>query len=311
MAKNKNNMQSPHFQDEDSAREYLESIRWPGGPVCPHCGGTENIYRLEGQSHRKGLLKCGNCRKQFTVTVGTLFERSKIPLHKWLLAAYLLCSSKKGISTHQLHRMLGITYKSAWFMTHRIREAMSDPVFTDKLGGSGKYVEADETYWGNKGKQWPGARGAAHKEKIFSLVERDGNVRSFHVPAVNAATLKPIIKEQVECDTHVVTDEFRAYMGLEKDFTAHSVVCHSKGEYSRGPIYTNTIEGYFSILKRGLTGVYQHCGPQHLRRYVGEFDFRYNNRKCDDVERTVVALRGIEGKRLMYRDSSCPLAGEA
>lgn len=294
---------APHFHDEDKAREYLESIRWPDGPVCPHCGEAEKIYRLNGKSHRKGLYKCGSCRKQFTVTVGTLFERSKVPLHKWLMAAYLLCSSKKGISAHQLHRMLEVTYKTAWFMDHRIREAMADPVFTNQLGGSGKYVEADETYWGNKGKQRPGARGAAHKEKIFSLVERGGHVRSFHVPAVTAKTLKPILREQVAKDTHVVTDEMGSYRGLEKDFTAHSVVCHAKGEYARGPIYTNTIEGYFSILKRGLTGVYQHCGPQHLRRYVGEFDFRYNNRDCDDSERTAIVLRGIEGKRLVYRDS--------
>lgn len=297
------NINAPYFQDEDKAREYLESIRWPDGLVCPHCGGTEKVYRLKGKSHRKGLLKCGHCRKQFTVTVGTLFERSRIPLHKWLLAAYLLCSSKKGISAHQLHRMLGITYKSAWFMTHRIREAMADSFFTDKLGGGDKYVEADETYWGNNGKHRPGARGTAHKEKIFSLVERGGRVRSFHVSAVNADTLKPILRDQVESDTHVVTDEMGAYRGLGKDFTEHSVVCHSKGQYVRGPIYTNTIENYFSILKRELTGVYQHCGPQHLRRYVGEFDFRYSNRDCDDIERTMIALQGIEGKRLMYRDS--------
>lgn len=295
---------APYFHDEQKAREYLEATRWPDGPICPHCGGSEKIYRLKGKTARPGLLRCGACRRQFTVTVGTLFERSHIPLHKWLFAAYLLCSSKKGISSHQLHRMLGITYKSAWFMTHRIREAMADPVFTNKLGGNGKFVEADETYWGNKGKQRPGARGGSHKEKIFSLVERGGQVRSFHVVKVNAATLKPILRQQVEADTHVVTDEYRAYRGLQKDFTRHSTVCHSKGEYSRGPIYTNTIEGYFSILKRGMIGVYQHCGPQHLRRYVGEFDFRYNNRKCDDLERTTVALRGIEGKRLMYRDSS-------
>ena len=294
----------PYFQNEESAREYLENTRWPAGPVCPHCGATKKIYALKGKAHRPGLYKCGACRKQFTVTVGTLFERSKIPLHKWLMAAYLICSSKKGISAHQLHRMLGITYKSAWFMAHRIREAMSDSVFTDKLGGNGKYVEADEAYWGNKGKQRPGARGAAHKEKIFSLVERGGHVRSFHVPAVSGDTLKPILRKQVDKDTHVVTDEMGAYRGLEKDFTSHSVVCHSKGEYVRGPIYTNTIENYFSILKRGLIGVYQHCGAQHLRRYVGEFDFRYNNRDCDDIERTLVALRGIEGKRLVYRDSS-------
>ena len=176
------NATTPYFHDEQKAREYLEATRWPDGPVCPHCGGSKKIYRLEGKTARPGLFKCGICRRQFTVTVGTLFERSHIPLHKWLYAAYLLCSSKKGISSHQLHRMLGITYKSAWFMTHRIREAMADPVFTDQLGGNGKYVEADETYWGNKGKQRRGARGAAHKEKIFSLVERGGKVRSEVAP---------------------------------------------------------------------------------------------------------------------------------
>jgi transposase-like protein len=254
--------------------------------------------------HRPGLLKCAECRKQFSVTVGTLFEKSKIPLHKWLMAVYLLSSSKKGISSHQLHRSLGVMYKTAWFMTHRIREAMKDPVFTSQLGANGGIVEADETYWGNKGKQAPGARGADHKEKIFSLVERGGQVRSFHVPAVTAKTLLPIMKEQVAEDTHVITDEMKSHTGLSGMFARHSTVCHSGGEYVRGEIYTNTIEGYFSILKRGLTGVYQHVGSQHLRRYVGEFDFRYNNREITDMERTLVALKGIEGKRLMYRDSS-------
>ena len=294
----------PYFHDENKAREYLEGIRWPNGPVCPHCDSSEKIYRLNGKSTRPGLLKCGSCKKQFTVTVGTLFERSKIPLHRWLSAAYLLCSSKKGISTHQLHRMLGVTYKTAWFMTHRIREAMKDPVFTDKLGGKGHVVEVDETFWGNVGKHRKGARGYMHKEKIFSLVEKGGEVRSFHVPAVNASTLKPIMKEQIEKDTHVVTDDARAYDGINLEFDRHSAVRHRKGEYVRGPISTNTIENYFSILKRGLTGVYQHVGARHLKRYIGEFDFRYNNREVSDMERTIIALKGIKGKRLLYRDSS-------
>jgi len=292
------------FYDEDKAIEYLEGVRWPNGPVCPHCGGKEKICRIKKSKEKKirpGLLKCGLCGNQFTVKVGTLFESSHIPLHKWLQATHLLCSSKKGISTHQLHRTLGITYKSAWFMTHRIREAFKDPVFTNKLGGNGKIVEADETYWGNTNKKRPGARGYAHKEKIFSLVERDGEVRSFHVPHVTGKTLKPIIREQIDQDTHIITDEMGAYKNLDKEFDKHSTVCHSQNEYVRGPIYTNTIENYFSILKRGLVGVYQHVGPQHLKRYIGEFDFRYNHREITDAERRDVALQGIEGKRLTYR----------
>jgi transposase-like protein len=292
------------FYDEDKAIEYLEGVRWPNGPVCPHCGGKEKICRIKKSKEKKiraGLLKCGLCGNQFTVKVGTLFESSHIPLHKWLQATHLLCSSKKGISTHQLHRTLGITYKSAWFMTHRIREAFKDPVFTNKLGGNGKIVEADETYWGNTNKKRPGARGYAHKEKIFSLVEREGEVRSFHVPHVTGKTLKPIIREQIDQDTHIITDEMGAYKNLDKEFDKHSTVCHSQNEYVRGPIYTNTIENYFSILKRGLVGVYQHVGPQHLKRYIGEFDFRYNHREITDAERRDVALQGIEGKRLTYR----------
>lgn len=301
---------NPIFHDEEKAIEYLESVRWPNGPVCPKCGSGDKVYRIKQNKEKKirhGLLKCGPCQKQFTVKVGTLFESSHIPLHKWLQATHLLCSSKKGISSHQLHRMMGITYKSAWFMTHRIREAFKDSEFANKLGGNGKFVEVDETYWGNKGKQRLGARGYAHKEKIFSLVERNGEVRSFHVPQVTGKTLKPIIREQIERETHVITDDMGAYKGLDKEFDNHSVVCHSQGEYVRGPIYTNTIENYFSILKRGLVGVYQHVGPQHLKRYIGEFDFRYNFREITDAERRDVALQGIEGKRLLYRDSLTPL----
>lgn len=298
----KSNLSAPHFHDVDKAREYLEKLRWPEGPVCPHCGSVADHYRLEGKSHRKGLLKCKDCREQFSVTVGTLFQDSKIPLHKWLLAVHLLCSSKKGMSSHQLHRMLGITYKSAWFMTHRIREAMKDTAFSPKLGGNGSMVEVDETFWGNKKKPGQKGRGYAHKEKIFSLVERNGKVRSFHVPMVNAKTLLPIMKQHIAEDTHIVTDEAQQYFYVGSHFKKHSEVNHGHKEYVRGKIHTNTIEGYFSLLKRGLIGTYHHVGPQHLRRYVGEFDFRWNNRDVTDIERADNALRGIEGKRLMYRD---------
>lgn len=293
------------FHNEEKAIEYLESVRWPSGPICPHCGG-DKVYRKTANKTKKvrlGLIRCKTCRKDFTVKVGTLFESSHIPLHKWLQATQLLCSSKKGISSHQIHRMLGITYKTAWFMAHRIREAFKDSEFATKLGGKGKIVEVDETYWGNANKKRPGARGFAHKEKIFALVEREGEVRSFHVQHVTGNTLKPIIREQIERATHIISDEMGAYKDLDKEFDKHSTVCHSQNEYVRGPIYTNTIENYFSILKRGLVGVYQHVGPQHLKRYMGEFDFRYNFRKVSDEERRMVALLGIEGKRLLYRDS--------
>ncbi len=293
---------SEQFQNEDKAREYLENIRWANGIYCPHCSSVAKHYELKGKSTRPGLYKCKDCRKQFTVTVGTLFERSKIKLHKWLMATYLLCSSKKGISTHQLHRTLGVTYKTAWFMTHRIREAMKDPVFKSKLGSNGGTVEVDETFWGNsqrtKGKI---GGGWAHKEKIFSLVERGGEVRSFHVTRVNSTTLQPIMKEQIAAESHVMTDEFNSYKGVGEHFASHDTVCHRKGEYTRGQIHSNTIENYFSILKRGLTGVYQHVGSNHLKRYIGEFDFRYSNRDKTDLERTQIALKGISGKRLMYR----------
>lgn len=235
--------------------------------------------------------------------MGTFFERSKIPLHKWLLSVYLLCASKKGISSHQLHRTLGVTYKNAWFMSHRIREAMKDPVFSRQLGGSGVIVEADETFWGNKGKQRKGARGYTHKEKIFLLVERGGDVRSFHVPTVAERTLRPIMREQIAQATDIMTDEMGSYQELDKEFASHEVVSHGKGEYVRGQIHTNTIENYFSILKRGLVGTYQHVGANHLKQYIGEFDLRYKNRKVSDIERADAALKGIEGKRLTYRDS--------
>lgn len=302
----KRDMTEPIFHNADTAREYLESIRWPNGPECPHCGAVNEATKLAAKTKatRDGVYKCRPCRKPFSVTVGTVFERSHIPLHKWLTAFHLLAASKKGISSHQLSRMLGLTYKSAWFMSHRIREAMKAPALAPLLGGKGKVVEADETFWGNHKKQRKGARGYAHKEKIFSLVERGGKVRSFHVPSVAAKTLRPIMQEQIAKETAIMTDDMGAYYHIGDDFKSHDVIRHGIKEYVRGNIHTNTIENYFSILKRGLTGVYQHVGANHLRRYVGEFDFRYNSREMTDAERTEMALIGIAGKRLMYRDSS-------
>ncbi len=292
----------PIFTDENKAIEYLEQQRWNGDPVCPHCGGMDRTHRITGKSARKGLLFCGHCRKQFTVTIGTIMESSHVSINKWLLAFHLMCSSKKGISAHQLHRMLGVTYKTAWFMNHRIREVFDQSNNNDKLGGEGKTVEADETFWGSKN-QLKGAKGGwMHKEKIFSVLERNGEVRSFRVDRVDGKTLKPILKAQVHENTAIMTDDMGAYSKIGQHFDSHDVIRHSRGEYVRaGNIHTNTIEGFFSILKRGLTGVYQHVMSHHLQRYVKEFDFRYTYRKVNDTERFNIALSLIEGKRLYYR----------
>ena len=289
----------PRFTNDEAARQHLESIRWPDGPICPHCGCFERISKLNGKAHRAGLYFCGDCRTQFTVTVGTVFERSKIPLHKWVLATHLLCASKKGMSSHQLHRMLGVTYKTAWFMTHRIREAMKTAP-SGFLGGHGKTVEADETFIGTK----PGAkkrRAYGHKNAVFSLVERGGNVRSFHVENVTSKTLAPIIREQVASHTHLMTDDAHPYIKVGREFYKHDSVNHTAKEYVRGKAHTNTIESFFSMFKRGIIGTYHHVGTQHLQRYMHEFDFRYNNRKVTDCERAENALKGIDGKRLTYR----------
>jgi transposase-like protein len=306
-------LSAPHFHNEEKAREHLEAIRWPNGPVCPHCGCDGRIYPIAARKERKiraGLYKCGDCDGQFTVTVGTVFERSKVPLHKWLAANHLMCASKKGVSAKQLERMLGVTYKTAWFMAHRIREAMRE-TNPAPMGGDGQTIEVDETFWGNrKPRGCKKGRGFHHKEKVLTLVERGGQARSFHVQAVNAKTLRPIIKEQVKAESKVMTDEAAVYTmsnpPLVADFPEHQYVSHGIGEYVRGDIHTNTIENYFSIFKRGMTGIYQHCGKQHLKRYLCEFDFRYNHREklgFDDKARAAMVLRGIEGKRLMYRDS--------
>jgi transposase-like protein len=299
---------NPIFQDENKARAYLEKQRWPNGAYCPHCGDSENVTRMKGKSHRPGLFQCNSCRKTFTVTVGTLYERSKIPLHKWLFATHMLSASKKGMSAHQLHRMLGVTYKTAWFMAHRIREAMNEPD-PGPMGGKDKIVEADETYFGgNKGEWeyrsglgWRRKRGYAGKRAVVSLVERGGNVRSFHVDKANGETIRKILFTNVYRDTKLMTDESMLYRKPGKQYASHQRVNHGMREYARGDVSTNTIEGYFSIFKRGMKGVYQHCGEQHLKRYLSEFDFRYNTRDLTDSERADLALKGITGKRLTYR----------
>lgn len=292
---------NPIFNDETKAREYLEALRWPDGVTCPHCGGVEGITKLAGKTTRPGLFSCSDCRGQFSVTVGTVYERSHIPLHKWLLATHLMSASKKGVSAHQLHRMLGITYKSAWFMAHRIREALVPAGGTPPLGGEGKTVEVDETYIGKKrGRKV--SRGGQHKNAVVSLVERGGEVRSFKVDRANIRTVREIVGKNMSRKSRLVTDEAHMYKAVTVD--SHESVAHGKKEYGRGDVHTNTIEGFFSIFKRGMKGVYQHCDERHLQRYLAEFDFRYNNRAaagCSDRERTDKALKGIEGKRLTYR----------
>ena len=302
-------LDNPIFTNADKAREHLEAQRWADGVYCPHCGNSDKgrIAKMEGKAHRPGLYNCRECRKQFSVTVGTVFERSKIALNKWLLATYLLASSKKGMSAHQLHRMLGVTYKTAWFMAHRIREAMK-PVTDDAkggLGGVGKAVEADETYVGGKAKN-RAFRAPAKKEAVVSLVEREGRVRSFHVANVTAKTLKPILYTQIDRASALMTDEALVYENLGKQFALHGTVNHSADEYARlgGYFHTNTVENYFSILKRGIIGTYHHVSEAHLKRYLAEFDFRHNERAAlgiDDAERANRALKGIGGKRLTYR----------
>jgi transposase-like protein len=296
------NLTDPVFTDETKAREHLEAIRWPDGPYCPHCGETQRVYRLNGKSHRPGLLHCNACNEAFTVTVGTVMERSHVPLNKWVLAYRLIASSKKGFSAHQLHRSLGVTYKTAWFMAMRIRESMRD-IKPSPLGGEGKFVEADETFTGGKAKN-RAYKAPPPKEAVMALVERGGKVHSFHVPDVTAATLKPIIVDAIAKDSHFRTDESGVYWKIGEEFASHTTVIHSIGEYVRGDAHTNTIEGYFSIFKRGIYGVYHHVSQTHLKRYLCEFDFRYNERIAlgvDDTERAAKAIRGAAGKRLTYR----------
>ena len=293
-------LQNPVFHDETKAREWLEAQIWPDGPVCPHCGEYEAIRKLKGKAHRPGVYQCNSCRQQFTATVGTLFERSKIPLGKWLMATYLLSASKKGMSTRQLSRMLGVSVKSTWFMMHRIREAMRESK-PSALGGSNKVVEVDESWIGGKAKNR--AFGPPpKKEPVVALVERDGKVRSFHVEAVNARTLRPILVTQIDRASYLMTDESNVYTKTGREFSGHGTVNHSIKEYVRGKFFhSNTVENYFSILKRGINGNYQWVSAKHLKRYLGEFDFRYNTRHVTDFERAAIAAKGIQGKRLTYR----------
>ncbi len=306
-----NHLSNPIFQDADSARAWLESQLWADGRACPHCGVVDKSTSIQGRTARSGLYMCNACRKQFTVTVGTLFERSHIPLNKWLMAMFLLSASKKGMSTHQMHRMLGVSYKSTWFMTHRLREAMREGTDFAPAGGNGAPVEIDETFFGGKRRGKGMGGGTAHKDKVMSLIERGGRIRSFQVPAVNRATLLPILKAQIAASATVYTDEASHYRALGKDFAKHESVNHRIEEYVRGDVHTNTLEGYFSILKRGIGGIYQNVSEKHLKRYVGEFDFRYNYRIAagyTDADRFTIAAKGIKGKRLTYRRTN---SGEA
>ncbi len=294
-----------YFHDEEAAFKFLVGVLWPRGPICPHCGGAERFYDLS--KTRMGLWKCGHCRKQFTVRVGMVFESSHVPLHKWLQAAYLLCSSKKGISSHQLHFILEITYKAAWFMTHRLREAMRDGELPP-LGGEGEIVQADETYFGGKdryrGKPWAEKKGHVKLRSVVSLVS-GGKARTFHVARADAKTVREILVTNVRRETEPHTDESRLYIKVGREFAAHRAIVHSRGENVKDGVTTNNVENYFSIFKRGMKGIYQHCSERHLHRYLAEFDFRYNERENTDLGRAAVMLEGIVGKRLMYNPVEC------
>jgi transposase-like protein len=305
-------LSAPHFHNEEAAYTFVESRIWPHGPVCPKCGVIGNSHKMAGKSTRLGVYKCRDCRKPFTVKIGTIFEASHIPMRIWLQAIYLVASSKKGVSSNQLHRALGVTLKSAWFMSHRIREAMRKN-HDGLLGGQDKIVEADEAYFGTENNQTkkPGRGGAAFKQmnKIVSLVERNGEVRSYHVADVNGENLKEMLKSKIDPQTHVMTDSSPRYnaMKREKPFAKHSQVNHSKKEYARGEVTTNRVEGYFSIMKRGLIGTYHHVSSFHLQRYLDEFDFRFNNRIAngvDDQQRAQNILIGVKGKRLTYQTTA-------
>ena len=304
-------LSKPYFHNEEAAFEHLEKAIWPNGPVCPHCGGTDRVGKIKANVAKRvriGLHKCGDCKGQFTVKVGTVFEHGRIPLHKMLQAVYLLTCSKKGISSHQLHRILEVQYKTAWFLTHRIREAMASGAL-NPFGVGGGPVEVDETFIGNdrtiKPKGEKKGRGYHHKHKVLALVDRTaGTARSMVVDDLKADTLAPIVRQNVAREARLMTDEAAYYTRVGREFAEHGIVHHNAGEYGRGDVHTNTIEGVFSIFKRGMKGVYQHCAKKHLHRYLAEFDFRYNHRVAlgiRDQERAGKALKGIVGKRLTYR----------
>ncbi|TIT54792.1 MAG: IS1595 family transposase [Mesorhizobium sp.] len=303
----------PYFHDEAAAFEHVEAMLWPQGPVCHHCGSMDKHYKLAGVRskpskknphgvERHGLYKCSACRAQFTVRMGTIFEESHLPLHKWLQAIHLMCSSKKGISSHQLHRVLECTYKTAWFLSHRIREAMRSDDFTP-MGGNGKFVEVDETYIGRLAGVPKQRTGAAHKNTVLTLVERGGIARSFHIDSASVARVLPIVNANIHKESVFMSDEARVYDNIGPEFAAHGKINHGREEYVRGIVHTNTVEGYYSIFKRGMKGVYQHCAEHHLHRYLAEFDFRYSNRSAMGIEdsvRSLIVLKGTKGKRLTY-----------
>jgi len=311
MSDNKSILSAAYFHNEEAAYGFVEARIWPRGPVCPHCGGVERNRRLQGKSTRIGIWKCYDCRKPFTVKIGTIFEASHIPMRVWLQAIFLVASSKKGVSSNQLHRMLGITLKSAWFMSHRIREAMRSGDLAP-FGADGGAVEVDETFIGHdktiKPKGEKKGRGYHHKNKVLSLVDRNsGQAHSVVIDDMKASTMVPIVRANVAREARLMTDEFSTYKLVGREFKEHGVVRHMLGEYGRGDVHTNTIEGFFSIFKRGMKGVYQHCGHNHLHRYLAEFDFRYNNRVAlgvSDAERAERLLQGVKGKRLTYQTTA-------
>jgi transposase-like protein len=307
-----------HFQTPEAARAYLEALRWGSERVCPHCGTINSSYATK----KTGVYRCASkeCRKDFSVTTKSVMESSHIKLHIWLQAFYLMASSKKGVSSHQLHRALGVTYKTAWFLSHRIREAMHNGGIVSPMGGEGSIVEADETYFGPVAKDKirkvttsgrpftkSGRTDPSNKRAIVSLVERGGSVRSFHVAVADGETVRKIVKDNVSRETRLHTDESRLYHGADAHFAMHETVNHSRKEYARGDVTTNSVEGYFSIFKRGMRGVYQHCAEKHLHRYLSEYDFRYNHRVklgFNDGERADLAIKGAAGKRLTYRQAN-------
>lgn len=302
MSMPKVDLTKPIYHDEDKAREHLESLLWPDGPICPRCNATgDRITKLKGKSTRPGVHKCKDCRKPFTVTVGTVMERSKVPLCKWVLAAQLMASSKKGMSAKQLERMMGITYETAWFLFHRLRECAID-LNAGPIGGENKTVEADESYVGGKARNAKRGKPPPKKQAVFSLVERGGEVRSFHVANVSAEALRPVLAKHASRKSYLMTDDSPVYPKIGKEYAGHGTVNHSADEYVRGTFwYTNSVESYFAILKRGIMGSFHNVSEAHLFRYLAEFDFRYNTRKISDQERGDELLRRARGKRLMYQ----------
>jgi transposase-like protein len=296
-------LQSPAFTNETAAREAIEAVLWPHGPVCPRCGSLDRIGKVDGKSARPGLYYCGKCKRQFTVTIGTIFERSKLPLSKWWLAIHLMASSKKGVSAHQLHRSLDVTYQTAWFLEHRIREAMRSGSLAP-MGGAGSIVEVDETFIGRVEGVPKQRSGSAHKNVVLTLVERGGSARSFHIDSTRRADVEGIMRANIRKESRLMTDEARHYKAIGREFESHESVNHGEEEYGRGVVHTNTVENFYSVFKRGMKGVYQHCSEKHLHRYLAEFDFRYSNRSrlgVEDAERAAMIVRGANNKRLTYR----------